>query len=100
MKPKDLGIARPELTRAENLVVGRPGDLVDEDRVPARPKASNVMFSLRVDRKTFEALSDLAEQRGRRFSDVARDALHTYVDRSTGDDLHRLLEAIAVKVGR
>ncbi len=92
-------MARTDLTPSEGAVIGHPGDLVDEDRVPARPKSSTVMFSLRVDRQTFEALSDIAEERGRRFSDVARDALHVYVDRPTDAASYRLLEAIAAKVG-
>ena len=41
---------------------------------------ANVMFSLRIDRATFERLNDLAEERGRRFSDVAREALRMYVE--------------------
>ena len=64
MKTNQHRIANPELTRVEKSIVGRPGDLVDEDESARAPEDSNVMFSLRVDRKTFEALSDLAEQRG------------------------------------
>ena len=90
---------RTDLTSEERALVGRAGDLIDEEPVTARPKSSTVMFSLRVDRNTFEALSDIAEDRGRRFSDVARDALHAYVDRSSESASYRLLEAIAAKVG-
>lgn len=90
---------RMDLTPTEPALVGQPGDLVDEERVPARPKSSTVMFSLRVDRKTFEALGGIAEERGRRFSDVARDALHAYVDGPSDSESYRLLEAIAAKVG-
>ena len=84
---------------SERVVVGEPGDLVDEPAVPARPRASSVMFSLRIDRGTFEALSDLADRQGRRFSDTARDALRAYVDRSGEDRLQGLVEAIATKLG-
>jgi hypothetical protein len=57
------------------------------------------MFSLRIDRATFEALSDQAEREGRRFSDTVRDALRAHVGRSSDDQTYRLLEAIATKLG-
>ncbi len=91
---------RTELTAGEREAVGQPGDLVDEERVPARPRSASVMFSLRIDRATFERLSDLAEERGRRFSEVAREALRMYVEpKSESPSSRDLLEAIADKLG-
>ena len=89
-----------ELTPEEREAVGQPGDLVDEEGVPVRPRSAKVMFSLRIDRATFERLSDLAEERGRRFSDVAREALRMYVEPKAESPSSRdLLEAIADKLG-
>lgn len=96
---KEARLSRSPLTEDESRIVGEPGDLVDEERVPDRPRSATVMFSLRLDRQTFEALGDLAERRGRTFSDFAREALRDYVARSGGDPSLRLLEAIAAKVG-
>lgn len=69
-----------DLTPDERALVGNPAEWVTEAVVPARPKSTTAMFSLRVDRRTFEALSDIAERRGLTFSEVARDALRQYVD--------------------
>lgn len=91
---------RAELTPEERAAAGQPGDLADEARIPARPRSPSVMFSLRIDRATFERLSDLAEERGRRFSDIAREALRLYVEPKTESPSTRdLLEAIADKLG-
>lgn len=92
-------IKSSDLTAIEKELAGGPGDLVDDQVVPARPRSSTVMFSLRVDRSTFEALSDLAEKRGRPFSEIAREALRSYVDRPIDDRSYRVLEAIAAKLG-
>lgn len=91
---------RTDLTPEEREAVGQPGDLVDEARVPPRPRSSSVIFSLRIDRPTFERLSVLAEERGRRFSDVAREALRAYVEpKGDSPSSRELLEAIADKLG-
>jgi len=68
-----------DLTAEEMAIVGKPGDLVSEEVVPARPHSSSVMVSLRVDRPTFDSLSRLAAGGGRTFSQTARDALRTFV---------------------
>jgi hypothetical protein len=70
---------RSDLTVDELDVVGDPGDLVSEDAVPPRPRASSVMVSLRIDRRTFDALSTLAERRGGTFSDTLREALRGFL---------------------
>ena len=94
-----------DLTPIERAAVGEPGDLVDEPEVPARSKSASAMFSLRIDRGTFERLNDLAEKDGRRFSDIARDALRKYVaerqvtDSATLESISRKLDALAVTVG-
>jgi hypothetical protein len=80
-------------------VVGMPGDLVSEEAVPARPRSSTVMFSIRVDRATFDELGRIAESRGKTFSETAREALRTYVEGPLQDRSYRLLEAIAEQVG-
>jgi len=84
----------------EKSLVGRPGDLVDEEFVPSRPRSSTVMFSTRIDRRTFEALSDLAETRGRTFSETVRHALRSFVARPTDDHLDRLPRAGTAEVGQ
>jgi hypothetical protein len=91
--------ARLDLAADEIEVVGMPGDLVSEPAVPARPRSSTVMLSLRLDRPTFDELSRIAEQRGRSFSETARDALRAYVEGPNQDRSYRLLEAIAERVG-
>jgi len=91
--------ARVDLAPNEKEVVGIPGDLVSEEAVPARPRSSTVMFSLRVDRPTFDELSRIAEKRGRTFSEIAREALRAYVEGPNQDRSYRLLEAIAEQVG-
>lgn len=91
--------ARVDLAPNEKEVVGMPGDLVSEEAVPARPRSSTVMFSLRVDRPTFDELSRIAEKRGRTFSEIAREALRAYVEGPNQDRSYRLLEAIAEQVG-
>jgi antitoxin component of RelBE/YafQ-DinJ toxin-antitoxin module len=68
-----------DLTDAERTLIGNPDNWVSEQAVPARARSSTAMFSLRVDRATFEALGQLAELRGLTFSEVARDALRQYV---------------------
>ena len=91
---------RSDLTPEERALVGGPGDLVDDEEVPARVAAQNVMFSLRIDRRTFELLGAIAAERGRRFSDIARDALRSYVDGPTETTRYdEILTAIAQKVG-
>jgi hypothetical protein len=90
---------RLDLSPDEQEVVGKPGDLVSEAAVPARPRSSTVMFSLRVDRPTFDELSRIAEKRGRTFSETAREALRVYVEGPNQDRSYRLLEAIAEQVG-
>jgi antitoxin component of RelBE/YafQ-DinJ toxin-antitoxin module len=71
---------RTDLTPDEQALVGNAADWVTEAVVPPRSKSTTAMFSLRVDRRTFEALSDMAERRGLTFSEVAREALRQYVD--------------------
>ena len=68
------------LTPDERILVGTAGDWVTEAVIPARPKSASAMFSLRVDRQTFDALGGMAEGRGLTFSEVAREALRQYVD--------------------
>lgn len=81
---------RTDLTPEERAIVGSPGDLVSEDVVPARPRSSTVMISLRIDRQTFESLNRLAEEGGRTFSEAARDALRTFVrDRADAESYPR-----------
>ncbi|MBI2776009.1 MAG: hypothetical protein HYX57_01905 [Chloroflexi bacterium] len=70
---------RLDLTSDERALVGRPGDLVSEDAVPPRPKASTVMVSLRIDRRTFDDIGRVAEERGASFSATARDALRAFI---------------------
>lgn len=70
---------RPDLTPEERELLGQPGDLVTEAVVPAREPRSTVLVSLRVDRRTFDGLSTMAERRGATFSNVARDALRVYL---------------------
>jgi len=79
---------RSDLTADERGLVGMPGDLVSEEPVPQRPRASSVMVSLRIDRQTFDGLSQLAEQRGDTFSNTARDALRTYLREPHGDQTY------------
>lgn len=93
------GNRRTDLAAHEKAVTGAQGDLVSEERVPARPRASTVMFSLRLDRPTFDALSELAEERGQTFSEAARDALRTYVGQPSKTKSGRPLHAIAEEVG-
>jgi hypothetical protein len=88
-----------DLSPYEKEAVGMPGDLVSEEAVPARPRSTTVMFSLRLDRPTFDELSRIAEQRGRTFSETAREALRAYVEGPNQDRSYRLLEAIAERVG-
>jgi antitoxin component of RelBE/YafQ-DinJ toxin-antitoxin module len=76
----DMTDEQAGLTPAERALIGSPADWVTEGVVPARPKSATTMFSLRVDRRTFDALSDIAARRGLTFSEVARDALRQYVD--------------------
>ena len=90
---------RLDLSPDEKEVVGMPGELVSEEAVPARQRSSTVMISLRVDRPTFDELSRIAEQRGRTFSETAREALRAYVEGPNQDRSYRLLEAIAEQVG-
>ena len=91
-----------DLTPDERALVGNPADWVTEALVPARPKSTTAMFSLRVDRRTFEALGDIAERRGLTFSEVAREALRHYVDsggRLISISAHELIiEAETVRV--
>ena len=68
-----------DLTADERALVGDPAEWVTETVVPSRPKSTTAMFSLRVDRATFEALGELAQRRGLTFSEVAREALRQYV---------------------
>lgn len=91
--------ARRDLAAEEIQIVGMPGDLVSEAAVPARPRSSTVLLSLRVDRPTFDELSRIAEKRGRTFSETAREALRAYVQAPDQDRSYRLLQAIAEKVG-
>jgi hypothetical protein len=70
---------RSNLMPHERQVAGDPGDLVSEDLVPARPRSTTVMVSLRLDRGVFDGLNRLAERNDRTFSETARDALRTYV---------------------
>jgi hypothetical protein len=74
-----------DLTPDEARLVGKPGDLVSEDAVPARPRASTVMVSLRVDRATFDELGRIAAERGETFSNTVRDALRAFVRRRDRD---------------
>lgn len=76
---------RSDLTIEELEVVGKPGDLVSEDAVPARPRSSTVMVSLRMDRRTFDGLSRLAEQQGGTFSRTVREALRAYLQDLVGN---------------
>jgi hypothetical protein len=77
-------VERTDLTADERRIVGQPGDLVSEDAIPARPPSSSVMLSLRIDRRTFDELSQLAEQQDATFSDTVRGALRAFVrDRRT-----------------
>ena len=62
-----------------------PGDLVSEEAVPARPRSSTVMLSLRIERPTFDELSRIAERRGRSLSETAREALRAYVEGPSQD---------------
>lgn len=96
---KNQTLIDDDLSPDEAAVRGEPGDLVDETRVPPRSGPQSAMFSLRIDRQTFEALSDLAEAQGRRFSDVARAALRAYVRPDPDHASRVLLEAIAAKLG-
>lgn len=73
-----------DLTDEEKELRGEPGDLVSEEFVPGRPRASSVLVSLRVDRGTFDELGQLADERSETFSTVARDALRVYLDSSPG----------------
>ncbi len=77
---EDMTHNNTDLTPDERVLIGDPADWVTEAIVPARPKSTTAMFSLRVDRRTFEALSDMADRRGLTFSEVAREALRQYVD--------------------
>jgi hypothetical protein len=70
---------RSDLLPDEREVVGMPGDLVTETRVPARPRASSVMVTLRVDRPTFDELGHIAKERGDTFSNTVRDALRNFL---------------------
>ena len=70
---------RADLTADERELVGKPGDLISEDVVPPRPHASSVMVTLRIDRRTFDEISRMAEERGETFSTTARDALRAFV---------------------
>jgi hypothetical protein len=70
---------RSNLTPQEREAAGEPGDLISEDVVPARPRSSTVMVSLRLDRAVLDGLNQLAERHRRTFSETARDALRTYV---------------------
>jgi hypothetical protein len=76
MKMHDVD--RSDLTIEEREVVGSPGDLVSENSIPARSRSSSVMVSLRIDRRTFDDLTHLAEQGGQSFSELVRDALRNY----------------------
>jgi hypothetical protein len=69
-----------DLTPDERALVANPAEWATDAVIPARPKSTTAMFSLRLDRRTFEALSDMAERRGLTFSEVAREALRQYVD--------------------
>ena len=69
-----------DLTPDERALIGQPVDWVTEAIVPTRPKSTTAMFSLRVDRRTFDALGEIAERRGLTFSEVAREALRQYVE--------------------
>lgn len=91
---------RSDLTPDERDVVGMPGDLVSEDPVPARPRSNSVMLSLRVDRRTFDALSQLAERRGRTFSEIARDALRTFVREYGVDQPYPLSESRSAEASK
>jgi uncharacterized protein (DUF4415 family) len=73
------GTERDDLSPDEKEITGKPGDLASEDAVPARPRASSVMVSLRLDRRVFDELGRIAEERGETFSTTARDALRAYV---------------------
>ncbi len=72
---------RPDLSADEAKIVGKPGDLVSEERVPARAASGSVIVSLRIDRRTVDALSRLAERRGESFSTTTREAIRTYLRR-------------------
>jgi hypothetical protein len=85
--PNDIS----DLTPDEREVLGQPGDLVDEPRVPAREKSQSAMFSLRLDRATFDRINEIAEETGDRFSDVVRAALQAYVAR------HDAREAVSLQ---
>ena len=70
---------RPDLTPEARELLGKAGDLVTEAVVPAREPRSTVLVSLRIDQRTFDGLSTMAERRGATFSTVARDALRVYL---------------------
>jgi antitoxin component of RelBE/YafQ-DinJ toxin-antitoxin module len=76
----DMSDEHADLTPDERALVGNPADWLTDAVVPARPKSTTAMFSLRVDRRTFDALSDMADRRGLTFSEVVREALRQYVD--------------------
>jgi hypothetical protein len=78
----DDDLDRSDLTDNEREIVGKPGDLVSEDPVPARARSTSVMLSLRIERRTFDAIGRIAEDSGRTFSEAARDALRQYVGES------------------
>jgi hypothetical protein len=90
-------IGRSDLTPAERAVAGEPGDLISEAPVPERVRSRAVMVSLRLDRRTFDALSSIAENRGRTFSDTAREALRAFVE-GPSDRSNRPPETTAEKV--
>ena len=76
---------RPDLTADERELVGNPGDLISEDVVPPRQRASTVMVSLRIDRRTFDEIGRVAEERSSTFSATARDALRAFVNGQGAD---------------
>lgn len=73
------GTDSTDLTDEETALRGKPGDLVSEELVPGRPRASTVLVSLRIDRRTFDELGQVAEERGATFSAITRDALRAYL---------------------
>jgi hypothetical protein len=70
---------RSDLTPEERDIAGSPGDLVTEQVVPPRRRSSTVMLSLRLERAVFDELNGIARRDGRTFSEIAREALRTYV---------------------
>ncbi len=89
----NAGNERTDLTADEREVAGNTRDLVSEERVVARRPAASVMISLRIERSVFEALSSLAEDRERTFSETAREALRAFVGLRGADGAYPVAES-------